>query len=107
MEMFLHSDRKATVLVDAVASNTEIKTLKDFLRIVKSGDVWRAEIDHITTYRSNFIGSGSQFTIFDERGLRLQGLPSAVIKCPLFHLSPDKVFPETKDRRVTTDVDLC
>src|SRR5208282_56363 len=100
--MFLRSNRTATKIVDSEASNTEIKTVKDFLTIINLADIQRVEIENITTYRSHCIGSGSQCRIFDDRGMRRAGLPSAVIKCSHFQLSLDKVWPQTENRQVRT-----
>jgi hypothetical protein len=99
--MLLWSDRTATKVADSTASKTQIKTIKDFLKVVKSGDVRRVEIDDMSTYRSRRLGGGSQSTVYDDQGIRHHGLPAAVIKCALFQLSNETILPTTEDRRVS------
>ena len=100
--MPLLSERTATNIAGVVASNIEVKTINDFLKIVQSGDVRRVELDSITKYRKNLIGTGSQSIIYDGAGIHSQELPSAVVvKCARFQLSNERIFPETEDRRVS------
>ena len=102
--MILRSERTRTNVADDSASKTEIKTVQDFLRIVKQGDVKRVEIEVLTAYHSHIIETGNQFNIYDNRGLRLQEISSAIIKCTLFHLSSNKELAGTQDSRVCTIV---
>lgn len=96
--MLLWSERTATNVADN--NKIQIKTIKDFLNVVKSGNVGRVEIDSMTTYRSRRLGGGSQSTIYDDQGIRHPGLPAAVVKCALFQLSTEAVLPTTEDSRV-------
>ena len=100
--MPLQSQRTATHVAGLGVSNIEIKTINDFLKIVNSGDVHRVELDSITVYRKNLIGSGSQSMIYDDAGIHPQSLCSAaVVKCARFQISNKKTIPENEDRRVS------
>ena len=85
--------------------NGEIKTIEDFLELLQSALVDRVVLQSVDEYRKNVIGTGSQFTVFDDCGIGRWGnsLPSAVVKCAHFQLvraGEKTTVQDTQNRRV-------
>lgn len=81
----------------------EIKTIEDFVGILQSAQVDRVIMASITDYRTNVIGTGAQFTVYDDTGIARfahshLNLPSAVVKCAHLQLA--------RGGEVTTMVDI-
>lgn len=89
-------------------TSAEIKTIEDFVEILQSAQVDRVALESITVYRKKVIGTGAQFTVYDDAGIGHWGngklnLPSAVVKCAHFKLvraSETTTVQDTQNQRV-------
>jgi len=72
-----HSNRPPTKL-SAPTHTLEIRTVSDFLTLITHYEVPRAVRNTSTTYCSNIIGAGSQFTVYDHEGIDVDRAPPAV-----------------------------
>jgi len=90
----------------------EIETIEDFVGVLQSALVDRVALQSSTNYRKNVIGTGAQFTVYDDTGIGRWGtsnrLPPVVVKCARFQLSGGSAtrrsekttVQDTRNRRV-------
>ena len=82
----------------------EIKTIEDFVRILQSALVDRVVLEDKTTYLKTPLGAGSQFSIYDDKGISTalhSDLPPAAIKCVRLQLAQEggRVAPQDSQHR--------
>jgi hypothetical protein len=87
----------------------EINTIEDFVEILQWAQVDRVGLQSATVYRKTVIGTGAQFTVYDDGGIGRWGdstLPSAVVKCTHFQLGnregKENTVQDTQNQRVCT-----
>ena len=97
--MVLRSERTATSLGSLVPATAQIHTIRDFLQLLHSRGIERVQLEEKIRYRSNILNdSGSQFTIYDDQGIKSYGQPIAVVKCAKFQLGTHPLLQNERKR---------
>ena len=97
--MGLRSDRSATSLASLIPATADIQSVHDFLQLMQSRGIDRVHLESRSRHCASIVDdSGSQFTVFDDFGIKKHNQPAAVVKCAKFRFGSTELLHNEKKK---------
>ncbi|KAG8529893.1 uncharacterized protein KY384_005374 [Bacidia gigantensis] len=101
--MVLRSERTATSLASFIPATAEVHTIGGFLQLLQARGVGRCQLESRNIYCGTVLNdNGSQFTIFDDSGIKKYSQVTAVVKRAKVRLSTEALIRTERDRAALT-----